>query len=212
MPDSFKNAFGGAQKGAKDFMSQFGGGDNLGLSDEESKAMEDRFKQGEMSFDDFLKQVQVMQKAGSMQAMAMKAGSMFGGGNSGPSKEQLDEGERKLKRYAKYVSAMDAEERAEPLLLINEVDAIKTGGKPVRVERIAEATGDSVEEVGRFVFEFKTLRGAAVKFAAGESPDSIRQDMMAEQQQVNGPKNRAQRRMAKKKNKKVPAKSGGFGR
>ena len=38
----------------------------------------------------------------------------------------------------------------------------------VALARIAESTGATVEEVGRFVMEFNTMRGAAVKFANGE--------------------------------------------
>ena len=41
------------------FMNQMGLGDNAGLSKEESEAMEARLKSGDMSFDDFLKQVKV---------------------------------------------------------------------------------------------------------------------------------------------------------
>ena len=40
------------------------GGDDMGLSKEEAEEMEARMKQGGMNFDDFLKQTQVMQKAG----------------------------------------------------------------------------------------------------------------------------------------------------
>ena len=40
------------------------GDDDSGLSKEEAEAMEARMKSGGMDFDDFLKQVQVMQKAG----------------------------------------------------------------------------------------------------------------------------------------------------
>ena len=109
---------------------------------------------------------------------------------------------------------MDAEERAEPKLLIDELDGARGGGSAPRLERIAEATQKSVEDVGRFVMEFNMMRGAAVKFANGESPDSIRESMMAEQQASGvAPKmNRQQRRMAAKKTKKKKASAGGFGR
>ena len=39
-----------------------------------------------------------------------------------------------------------------------------------RIERIAESSGTSVEEVGRFVMEFNMMRGAAVRFANGACP------------------------------------------
>ena len=62
--------------------------------------------------------------------------------------------------------------------------------------------------------EFDMMRGAAVKFANGESPESIRESMAAEQASTGagGPMNRQQRRLAKKKGKKKSGARGGFGR
>ena len=74
-------------------MEQMGLG-NAGLSDEEAKGMEDRLKSGTMTFDDFLVQVKVMQKGASMQAMLGK----MGGGQF--SKDQIEEGQRKMERCA----------------------------------------------------------------------------------------------------------------
>ena len=61
-------------------------GSDSGLSDEEMQSMEGRLRAGEMSFDDFLKQVQVMNKGASVQAMLGKLGG------SGMTQEQLAEG------------------------------------------------------------------------------------------------------------------------
>ena len=87
----------GSQLGSK-VMEKMGMGNpaDLGLSDIDAKAMESRLKSGEMTFDDFLLQVKVMQKAASMQAMLGKMGGQF-------SKEQIDEGQKKMQRYGKYV-------------------------------------------------------------------------------------------------------------
>ena len=167
--------------------------------------METRLRAGQMTFDDFLKQVEVMQKGASLQAMMGK----FGAGNE----EQIKEGQKKMNRYADYIKTMDAEERDDPELLIVEAEEVRRGAKAARLERIAQASGVTVEDVGRFVLEFKMMRSAAVKFANGESPDSIKQSMMEEQQQSAPPLNRQQRRMAAKKSKKKPsAGAGGFGK
>ena len=180
---------------------------DTGLSDEESKAMEDRLKSGQMSFEDFLMQVKVMQKGASVQAMLGK----MGGGQV--SKEQLDEGQKKMTRYGKFVEAMDAEERVNAELIINELPDARSDKPAPRMERIAESSGATVEEVGRFVMEFNMMRGAAVRFANGESPESIRESMAAEQASgAAAPMNRKQRRLASKKKKKKPARTGGFGR
>jgi len=195
------------------FMKSFTGGStqDAGLTEEEAKEMEDRFKSGGMSFDDFLKQVNMMQKAGSMQAMLQK--SPFGGGRGGGlSGDQLAEGEKKLKRYSAFVKVMEPIERAQPDILIEEAARVRAGEAPERMQRIAEASDSKVEDIARFVVEFQTLRTAAQKFARGESPDKIKQEMMQQQEQVM-PKNRAQRRQAARKKKgsvRVRAGGGGF--
>jgi len=133
-----------ATRGVGEFMETFGVGANLGLSPEESKAMEERMRSGNMSLDDFLKQVKVMQKAGSLQQFISKA--PFGGG--GLSSEQLAEGEKKLSRYAKYVEVIPAEARADPSALIAEAKALRTGGGPADgLKQVAEDAGTSVEQV-----------------------------------------------------------------
>ena len=199
-----------AGKLGSNVMQKMGMGDlaDTGLSDDEAKSMEERLKTGEMTFDDFLLQVKVMQKGASMQAMLGK----MGGGQI--SKEQLDEGQKKMKRYGKYVEAMDAEERQNAMLVIDEMNAARKGGAAPRLKRIADASDATVEEVGRFVMEFNMMRGAAVKMANGESPDSIRQSMAQEQMESAGATmNRQQRRLAAKKGKKKARPSaGGFGR
>merc|ERR1719453_68002 len=178
------------------------GGPDSGLSEEDSKAMEQRLKDGEMTFDDFLKQVQVMQKTAGLQSMLNKG--PFGGGQ-GVSDEQVREGQKKLTRYGEFVGSMDAEERERPNLLIDEAKSIKAGNSLVtapRLQRIAEASGATLDDVGRFVMEFNTMRTAAVRFARGDDPEEIKRGMMQQQQAGKPPPNRKMRRMAAKKGKK----------
>lgn len=109
-----------------DFMKKMGvGGSDSGLSEEESKAMEERLRQGDMSFDDFLKQVQVMQKTAGLQSMLNKG--PFGGG-AGVTDDQVREGQKKLTRYGDYVESMDAEERTNPTILSTSQPFHRRGG------------------------------------------------------------------------------------
>jgi signal recognition particle subunit SRP54 len=172
--------------------------------------METRFKDGHMSFQDFLKQVQMMQKVGSLQSMVSKVPGM---GGRVPDSAQIEEGEKRLRRYSVFVKQMTDEEQKNPDLVISEAQALKRGGAVgERLTRIAQAAGGEAQEVAKFALEFNVMRGAAVKFARGESPESIRNDMAAEQAAVAGPKNRAMRRMAKKQEgKKKSSASRGFG-
>jgi len=199
-----------AEKTKSDMMEKMGLSQS-GLTEEESKEMETRLKNGEMSFDDFLKQVQVMQKTAGLQAMLNKG--PFGGGSV--SDEQLAEGKKKLQKYGKYVEAMEEGERADPTVLISEATAFKQSSNAAdatRLARIGEASGASAEDVGRFVMEFSIMRNAAVRFANGEDPESIKQSMMQQQAETGPALNRKQRRMKAKKTKKKKASTGGFGK
>ena len=141
--------------------------------------MEGRMRAGAMSFDDARRQV--MQKMGSPQSMMSKVPGM--GGNK-LSDEQLKDGERKLKRYAKYVESMEADERANPQLLIDEAMKLRPGGgggATARMSSIADKSGASLEDVARFVNEFSSLSKAAQGFARGEDPETLRQRMQEEQ-------------------------------
>ena len=133
-----------------------------------------------------------------MQAMMQKM--PFGGAGGGQiNDQQLREGELKLRRYGKFVELMAAEERSDPQLLLDELASAKTGAKPVRMQRIADASEKKLEEVANFVLEFKSLRTAAAKFANGANPEDIRREMMEERQSEGPPPNRAMRRAAKRK-------------
>merc|ERR1719506_1035213 len=121
------------------------GGPDTGLTEEESKEMESRLKDGKMTFNDFLKQVQVMNKAADLQNM-LKQGP-FGGNVSD---DQVMEGQRKLKSYSKFVEFMAAEERDDPELLISEAQALRAGNSlstAPRMQKLAEASGSKIEDV-----------------------------------------------------------------
>ena len=199
-----------AQGAASTAFDAVTGKNDMGLSKEEQEGMEDRLKTGDMSFEDFLKQVKMMQKAGSIAAM-MKQGPFAGGGASDAT---LAEGQKKMERYGSYVELMSEEERANPSLLIDEAKAVRSGSMaPDRLQKLADAAGCGIEDVGAFVTEFASLRVAASRFARGDDPNTIRKAMEEEQQAAGNraPPNRAMRRAAKKKKKAPAAGAGGFG-
>jgi len=204
--DAAEKAKDAVTKGAGDVMSKMGMA-AAGLSDEEAKAMEERLRAGEMSFDDFLTQVKVMQKGAGLQDMMGKMGANKAG-------LDLAAGRKRLEKYGQYIEAMEPEERGGTATqtLIDEAEAGRRGSPAPRLQRIADATDTSLEDVGKFVLEFSIMRSAAVKFARGESPESIQASMEKEQLEKGPPLNRQQRRMNAKKRKKGRAKASGFGR
>ena len=110
--------------------------------------MEERFKKGEMSFEDFLKQVQLMQRVGSLSSMVSKVPGL---GGKVPDARQLEEGQKRLTRYSKFVEQMSEEEKLQPELIINEAQQLKNGGAAgERLLRIGTAAGGEAQEVAKF--------------------------------------------------------------
>lgn len=193
--DSVSGAVGGLGDKAKETL---GLNPNNNMTTEEVNALEDRLKAGEMTFDDFLKQMDMIQKGSAVKSMLSK----FGGGSPEQIK-QLEESQKNLIAYRKYVEVMDEEEKENPSLLMDEIpNARAKGDNCPRIQRIAEATDETVESVGKFVMQFKMMRIAAGRFASGENPDDIRREMQAEAEESAPPMNRKQKRYMNKKMKK----------
>merc|ERR1739848_748635 len=122
------------------------------LSDDEKEEITDRVKGGNMTFDDFLLQLDMLQKGAMIKNFIDKMG---GGQNE---KKQFEAAQQKLESFRKYVDQMDAEERGNPTLILDEAQALRKGGDAPRILRIAEATQASAEDVGRFALEFQVMR------------------------------------------------------
>src|SRR5678816_4806936 len=109
---------------------------------DQKKAEEDaaRLLQGEFSLDDFLDQIRMIQKMGSLKDLVDKLplGGMFPGGL--PSDVNLDD--KELVRIEAIIQSMTRFEKSDPYVLIRE---------PKRVERIAKGSGTKPEAVGELV-------------------------------------------------------------
>ena len=196
------------------FRKMTGSDESLGgLSKEEAEEMEGRMRAGAMSFDDFLKQVQVMQKMGSLQSMMSKVPGM--GGNK-LSDDQLKDGERKLKRYAKYVESMEADERANPQLLIEEAMKLRPGGGGGATARMsADRRQERRVARGRRALRQRVLvaqqggPGLCARRGPGDAPPTNAGGADGGRRR---PVNRAQRRQMKRKGKgSVRSRGGGGG-
>ena len=106
---------------------------------------------------------------------------------------QLAETRQKFESHTKIVEVMLDDEMDKPELLI---DDLKSGGSTPgpRIQRLAIASNLPETEVGLFLMQFEAMRESTRRIAAGEDPDEVNADI--------GSSNRAQRRAAKKAQKK----------
>jgi len=166
------------------------------LSDEEAKLMNEKVKNAEFDFNDFLKQAKMVSKMGSLGGVAKM---MPGMGDI--STEQLIAAEKRLKKNEAMISVMTEEERQTPDLLIKDNKARE------RLERIAKFSEMPLADVKQFMSEFqkmRTMMSRMSKSADAMNPDGDGGDMAM-------PGNRAARRAAKKQKKSGRGGGGGFG-
>ena len=132
-----------------------GMGDVVGLMQDfeqvvdQKKAEKDaeRLLQGDFSLDDFLEQVRMIQKMGSLKDLVDKLplGGMFPGGL--PKDVNLDD--RELVRIEAIIQSMTRFEKRDPYALVRE---------PRRAERIAKGSGTNAEAVAELVQKFLFMK------------------------------------------------------
>jgi signal recognition particle GTPase len=172
------------------------------LTEAEQTAMEKAMLDGTLNFDQFLIQMRVITKAGSIAAIAAK----IPGAGDKIDPRAAEMATQKLKKYEVFCSHMTDEERADASLLL-------PGGfnAPVRTERIAKAAAVPLAEVQQFLGEFVVMRRTSQAMAQGKSPDEVQAAMVSAQDSL-GMINRAERRLqAKQKKGKGKAGAKGFG-
>merc|ERR1712176_752579 len=160
------------------------------LSDEEAKLMNEKVKNAEFDFDDFLKQAKMVSKMGSLGGVAKM---MPGMGQI--STEQLIAAEKRLKKNEAMIAVMTEEERKNPDLLIKDSKARE------RQQRIAKFSEMSIGDVRQFMSEFQKMRTMMSRMT--KANDMMNPAMAgADGGDMPMPGNRAARRAAKKLKKK----------
>lgn len=132
-----------------------GMGDVVGLMKDfegvvdQKKAEKDaeRLLQGDFTLDDFLEQVKMIQKMGSLKDLVDKLplGGMFPGGL--PDNVNLDD--KELVKIEGIINSMTRQEKADPYALIRE---------PRRVERISKGSGTPAQAVNELVQKFLFMK------------------------------------------------------
>lgn len=110
---------------------------------EDSEDLEKKFKKGQFSFEDFLSQMKMIQKMGSISSLT----SMIPGLNKLAKQVDPEKQEREFKKLEAIILSMTREERRNHELLNGS-----------RRKRIAQGSGTRVEDVNRLVKQFVEMR------------------------------------------------------
>ncbi len=122
------------------------------IDEKKAKEVTKKIKKGEFNFNDFLEQLSMMSKLGSMKSII----GMIPGLSqmAGPIKDMDFENSDEIKRIKALISSMTPKEREEPSLL-----------NPSRKKRIAVGSGLSEVQVNKILKQFKNASKMAKKLS-----------------------------------------------
>ena len=113
------------------------------ISQEDTENIQNSLKKGDFSLEDFLGQLRMMKKMGSMESIL----GMLPGANKLMQKINPEEAERDLKRVEAIILSMTRLERRKPELINGQ-----------RRKRIANGSGTSVQDVNKLLKQFVEMR------------------------------------------------------
>ena len=124
------------------------------VNEKKVKEVTKKIKKGEFNFNDFLEQLNMMSKLGSMKSIISMIPGMSQMGNA--IKDMDLENSSEVKKIKAMISSMTPKERKEPNLLL------KTN---TRKRRIANGAGLSIQETNKILKQFQMAAKMAKKFA-----------------------------------------------
>ncbi len=158
-----------------------GAGDIEGLAEKTSAVIDEKkakevtkkIKKGEFNFNDFLDQLSMMSKLGSMKSII----GMIPGLSqmAGPLKDMDFENSDEIKRIKALIGSMTPKERETPSLM-----------NPSRKKRIAKGSGLSEVQINKILKQFKNASKMAKKLSSKGGMKGL-QNMMSQMQGPGGP-------------------------
>jgi signal recognition particle subunit SRP54 len=115
----------------------------------EAERLQEKLKENQFDFDDFLKQIKLIKKMGSLKSVL---GLIPGIGNQ---IKDTDIDDRQLVRVEAIIQSMTKEERAKPKIL-----------NGTRRKRIARGSGNSIQDVNRLIKQFEEMQRMMKMFNA----------------------------------------------
>ncbi len=125
------------------------------IDEEQAIEMERKLRKDEFTFDDFLDQMKMMRKMGSLSSIL---GMLPGIDKKALKNVNIDE--RELDRVQAIVLSMTPKERRNPKIINGQ-----------RRKRIAAGSGTSVQQVNRLIKQFAEMRKMMKKMKRGKMPD-----------------------------------------
>ncbi len=111
------------------------------FNEKETEDLEKRFRENKFDFDDFLKQIKMIKKMGSLKSLL----GMVPGVSSAIKNADVDD--KQLVRVESIIQSMTNKERISPKILNGS-----------RRKRIARGSGNSVQDVNRLIKQFEQMQ------------------------------------------------------
>ena len=123
---------------------------------DEAEKMQEKILSAKFDFTDFLKQTRMLKNMGSLGGIMKMLPGM-----GKISDEQLQQGEKQLKRAEAMIGSMTVAERKNPELL---------SGSPSRRRRVARGAGYGESDVSKLVSDFQKMRSLMQQMGQGRFP------------------------------------------
>ncbi|SCW74823.1 signal recognition particle subunit FFH/SRP54 (srp54) [Paenibacillus tianmuensis] len=127
---------------------------------DKAKEMERKMRTAEFTFDDFLEQMEQVKKLGPLDQLL----DMLPGAGKIKGMKDVKVDDKQMARVAAIVKSMTKEERQNPDLL-----------NPSRRKRLAAGSGNSVQDVNRFIKQFEDMRKMMKQFSGMMGPKGSKQ-------------------------------------
>jgi len=111
------------------------------FDENEASSLEKKFRENKFDFDDFLKQIKMIKKMGSLQSLL----GMIPGVSSAIKNSEIDD--KQLIRVESIIQSMTIKERTNPKILNGN-----------RRKRIARGSGNSIQDVNRLLKQFEQMQ------------------------------------------------------
>ena len=122
------------------------------IDEEKAKESVRKLSKGQFSYDDFMEQMNQLQKLGGIAGIL----KMLPGMNKAMQGIDLEDSEKKMKQVKCIIQSMTFKERANPKLM-----------NPSRKKRIASGAGVDISEVNRLVKQFEDMQKMMKQFGGG---------------------------------------------
>ena len=122
------------------------------IDEEKAKESVRKLSKGQFNYDDFLEQMNQLQKLGGIAGIL----KMLPGMNKAMQGIDLEDSEKKMKQVKCIIQSMTFKERANPKLM-----------NPSRKKRIASGAGVDISEVNRLVKQFEEMQKMMKQFGVG---------------------------------------------